>query len=237
MAIQVEYDRLEAIVLARQYRSKTEFRNQNKALYSYATKRGWWPEMSAFMDTRTYPAKWTRQKVFAEAKKYAVKKDFAKHASGAYAAASRMGILIEVCAHMKRRLLPEERVNGRKCSLCGRHTKPEDIAGNSATCRQCHSERTSNHAKKNPGWKASTVAKRRARIARALPPWCGSEEQEAIRGLYEKAKALEASTGIPHEVDHIYPIAGRNICGLHVPENLQVITRAENRRKSNKCHV
>lgn len=41
-------------------------------------------------------------------------------------------------------------------------------------------------------------------------------------------------TGIPHHVDHIIPLQGENICGLHIPENLQILKATDNRKKGNK---
>jgi hypothetical protein len=72
---------------------------------------------------------------------------------------------------------------------------------------------------------------RRARLMQATPSWANLAD---IVGFYEKAKRLTSETGIPHEVDHIVPLANRIVCGLHVPANLRVITRHENATKKNK---
>ena len=61
--------------------------------------------------------------------------------------------------------------------------------------------------------------------------WANKDE---INKFYEEAKRLTEQTGVVHEVDHIIPINHPKVCGLHVPENLQVLPRYINRMKGNK---
>jgi len=72
---------------------------------------------------------------------------------------------------------------------------------------------------------------RRAAVIRATPIWA---DRQQILGFYQEAKRLTELTGVPHEVDHIIPLRGDLVSGLHVQGNLRVITRAENRTKSNR---
>jgi hypothetical protein len=64
-----------------------------------------------------------------------------------------------------------------------------------------------------------------------MPPWA---DKEAIRLVYEKAAEMTKSSGQIYSVDHIYPLKGKNVCGLHVHWNLQIITKVENCRKATK---
>ena len=83
----------------------------------------------------------------------------------------------------------------------------------------------------NKSRKLETTTAREKRCVLATPVWA---DRELIKELYALAQKLTEQTGIPHEVDHIIPLQGKEVCGFHLEDNLQVITQAENRRKSNK---
>lgn len=84
---------------------------------------------------------------------------------------------------------------------------------------------------KSNAYRRAEMATRRARIKKAMPPWASMED---IHEVYREAARVSAETGVPHDVDHIIPIAGRRACGLHIAANLRVIPASENRKKSNK---
>ena len=77
-------------------------------------------------------------------------------------------------------------------------------------------------------------AKRRAALLSAVPSWLSENDTLSIRGAYNLSKYLTEISKQKYEVDHIIPLQGDNVCGLHVPGNLQVISQEKNRRKSNK---
>lgn len=77
----------------------------------------------------------------------------------------------------------------------------------------------------------SYKAKRRARVRQATPPWLDREMEILIRAIYAQAEQVSVSTGVAHHVDHIVPLVGKTVCGLHVPWNLRVMEGVENNRR------
>jgi hypothetical protein len=82
----------------------------------------------------------------------------------------------------------------------------------------------------NPDKLAARQAKNRAQKLQATT-W--PEYDWIIQAFYTMAKQLTELTGMPHEVDHIIPLKGKYVCGLHVPANLNVVTKKANRKKRN----
>ena len=84
-------------------------------------------------------------------------------------------------------------------------------------------------------WKTSnrdktcaSSAKRRALLSKATPKWLTEEMNKEILAMYTEAQ----KKGL--QVDHIYPINGETCTGLHVPWNLQLLTKSENSSKKNR---
>ncbi len=76
-------------------------------------------------------------------------------------------------------------------------------------------------------------AKRRARKLSATPKWLTEEHKNHMLYCYYVAKDCEILTGNKYHVDHIVPLQGENVCGLHVPWNLQVLPAKLNIAKGN----
>jgi len=74
-------------------------------------------------------------------------------------------------------------------------------------------------------------ARRNAAEVKATPGWAN---KESIREIYALAGEIERETGVKQHVDHVIPLRGRAVCGLHVSANLRVISAKENMKKSNE---
>lgn len=94
----------------------------------------------------------------------------------------------------------------------------DNIDGAQSYCKKC----TSLYMKRYP----SRGALQRAKQLRAMPKWA---DAQAIENFY-----LKCPEG--HHVDHIIPLAGTTVCGLHVLGNLQYLPIKDNLIKSNKYH-
>lgn len=92
-----------------------------------------------------------------------------------------------------------------------------------------------NYRKTNPGKVNAWTAKRRAAKLQRTPKWLTSLHYQQIELFYDAAAKLTKEFGIKMEVDHIIPLQGKNVSGLHVPWNLQVSPLKDNRSKSNRC--
>lgn len=90
----------------------------------------------------------------------------------------------------------------------------------------------------NAQWKRENSAKvlastrkRQTAKQRACPSWADTKH---IEMFYIGAKFVESLFGVKHHVDHIVPLRGKNVCGLHIPVNLRIPPAEENMRKGNR---
>jgi len=87
--------------------------------------------------------------------------------------------------------------------------------------------------KQNPSRRNALKAAYKASKNKATPSWLNLSQKQQIVDFYELAKDCCLTTGLLYEVDHIVPLRGKDVCGLHVPWNLQVLPVDINRKKSN----
>lgn len=90
------------------------------------------------------------------------------------------------------------------------------------------------YAQNNRGRLRAIRAKRYTSKMNATPKWLTKEDFDLIRVEYELSAWCSDVMGEKYHVDHIVPLQGKKVCGLHVPWNLRVIPATENIRKGNK---
>lgn len=78
------------------------------------------------------------------------------------------------------------------------------------------------------------TAKRRAAKLQRTPSWLTKDHYAMIEIEYQLAAWCSKVMGFKYHVDHIVPLQGENVSGLHVPWNLQVIPAKQNHSKSNR---
>lgn len=130
----------------------------------------------------------------------------------------------------------------RQCKSCGEEKNLELFVLNYKCkfnrihrCKKCHfSKHKEKSYKIKNAWRKANKEKvyaenalRRAKKLKATPAWV---DKEGLKKVY-----MDCPEG--YEVDHIVPLNSNLVCGLHVPWNLQYLTREENLRKNNKFNV
>lgn len=137
-------------------------------------------------------------------------------------------------------------INTRKCSCCkevkGTSLFYKNIDTKSSRCKDCCDKttvtnrpkyidgnrlRSKKHYLNNKHDYILKASKRRRLLYTAMPLWAD----------LGKLKEIYKNCPEGYHVDHVIPLQGDLVCGLHVETNLQYLTVSENLKKSNKFTV
>lgn len=112
------------------------------------------------------------------------------------------------------------------CKEC-QNKKQQEKYHSDAEYRAKNLEAASNWRRDNPERMKAAYAKRRAKKIQRKVAWA---DDKKIKEIYDKCPQ-------GYEVDHIIPLQGKLVSGLHVENNLQYLTIEENRDKWNKYEI
>lgn len=125
------------------------------------------------------------------------------------------------------------RERNRKSSMLNReHRLKRQRANYLADHEKSKADRREHYQRNKPMYLANYY-KRQHLLTCATPRWLSKEQFSEITNIYIECKN-KCTTDQTYHVDHIVPLSGENVCGLHVPWNLQILTAEENLRKNNK---
>jgi len=128
--------------------------------------------------------------------------------------------------------------NARRKKYCEAHPERVKEAAkkwNKANRASCN-EGLRRWRKANPGKAAARARNYQASKLQRTPKWLTREQLLEIEQFYIDAKDLQwlSDPTDPLTVDHIIPLQGKEISGLHVPWNLQILPMSLNSSKGNK---
>lgn len=103
--------------------------------------------------------------------------------------------------------------------------------------RRLKIEKNLERQRNNPVYFAFLSARRRAAKKHATPVWLTEDHLREIEAFYLLANDLQWLSESRLEVDHIIPLQGEQVCGLHVPWNLQILPQSLNVAKSNRIQT
>lgn len=103
------------------------------------------------------------------------------------------------------------------------------------TCTACTKNQANNWQKNHPAKKYESSMARHTKKLQRTPSWLNDGHRLEIESIYKYCSALR-SCGLDYHVDHIVPLRGKTVSGLHAPWNLQVIHATENLQKGNTHH-
>lgn len=89
----------------------------------------------------------------------------------------------------------------------------------------------------NKGVVNAFTAKRKADLLQRTPFWLSTDDLWLLQEAYLLAQQRTALTGFVWHVDHVIPLRGKKVSGLHVPTNIRVIPGLDNLRKGNRMEV
>lgn len=143
----------------------------------------------------------------------------------------------------------------KKCCKCKQVKQFQEFHKNKTTldglhyrCKRCNNNANKtwykNHkdaqkqrvklwAQQNPDKNTAKSVKYKVSKVNRTPKWLNKKQLSDIQKFYTQAVKLSKKHGISYEVDHIVPLRGKNVSGLHVPWNLRVITSKQNKKKKN----
>ena len=99
--------------------------------------------------------------------------------------------------------------------------------------REKENARKSAWKKNNPSFAAQVEKTRQDAKRRQTPKWLSEKQREEMDLFYQDCREINWLCDGQLSVDHIVPIQGKSVRGLHVPWNLQIITKKENNKKYN----
>ena len=110
----------------------------------------------------------------------------------------------------------------------------ENMAVNYQNNKEQIKQRVNEWKKDNAARVNAIVMRRYANKLKATPSWLTEDDHWMLEQAYDLAKLRTQMFGFKWHVDHIVPLQGKIVCGLHVPNNLQVIPASINCSKSNR---